>query len=579
MNSPRYLIVVPNQDSRDRWRDQLTEIGRQPGFAFIEGDGFLLVCSTAPLLIGEGRPWKGVIVGNLYRRNARQAVKELAEDETKALLERRGEKLVEQYWGDYVAIVLRNGAPTIARAPFGDLPCYVYRFPDAALFGSDIALLRSVAIAPRVDWHAVTLHLIAPEIRRRQTCLTDIEELGCGECVTVGASLEYQTIWSPWSFACRDQRCDDTMIASQRLRVAILDSIAAQTADGSAIMLLLSGGVDSSIVAASLSAAGRDTTALTMVTRDAGGDERCYARAVADHCRMPLTDVVRDPAMVDLTRSDARDLPNPTETAFTQATRCALCATMGSSDSRVLHGGGGDQIFCSLQSAAPLADLIQSHWMDWRIPRLTLDLAELAHSTAAAVAWQAMSRLIKRRSTYRWPSNLDCLTPIARAREVDALSHLWLSPPPGIGSGRAGHVALTLSALGVVQSPAWRAHPPLKAILLSQPVIETCLTIPPWLWFERGRNRAIVRRAFEDLLPAGHAWRRGKGAMASFMIEIFEANRTLLRALIGDGALVREGLVDRDACLQILDMPPPVRGNAWSRLLQFADVEAWAASW
>jgi asparagine synthase (glutamine-hydrolysing) len=316
-----------------------------------------------------------------------------------------------------------------------------------------------------------------------------------------------------------------------------------------------------------------------MVTQDPAGDERDHARSVARHCGMALTEIVRDPAMVDLTRSEASGLPYPTETSFSQATRAAVGELIGSSARRIVHGGGGDQIFCSLQSAAPLADLIQARGFDRRIPALTLDLARLAHTTAGAVARQALARVIARRSDYRWPANLECLTPMARALEAQALQHPWLCPPAGTGSGSAGHVALTMSALGIVQSPAWRAHPPWKAILLSQPVIETCLSIPSWLWFERGRNRAIARHAVDNLLPAGHAWRPGKGAMASFMIEIFDANRSRLRAMIADGMLVRQGLVDREACLKILDTPPPIRGNAWARLLHFADVEAWAASW
>jgi len=578
MSGERYLVVVPNDDGI-RWRDRMAEIGRQDGLDLTQGRSFLLLSSTRTLPLRDSPQSHGAIVGPIYGRGGRTALAELPDHEAKAALRTRGGSLIERYWGDYVAILDHEAGPTILRAPLGDLPCFVHRPADATFLASDIALLQRVSIKPVVDWHAVALHLIAPDIRRRQTCLANIEELACGDRMTPSQTLEHETLWSPWDFVRPEQRCDDVQLATERLRAALLDTIAAQTSDGMATILLLSGGVDSSVAAAALAAAGHDTAALTMVTRDPAGDERDYARSVAAHCGMPLTEIVRDPALVDITRSDASTLPYPTETSFSQATRAAVADLIGSNGRRIVHGGGGDQIFCSLQSAAPLADLVQANGFDRRIPALTLDLARVAHTTAGAVARQAVARVIARRADYRWRANLDCLTPIARAHEAQALRHPWLAPPPGIGSGSAGHVALTMSALGIVQSPAWRAHPPWKAILLSQPVIETCLSIPSWLWFERGRNRAVARRAVEDLLPAGHAWRPGKGAMASFMIEIFEANRPLLRSMIGDGMLVREGLVDRKACLAILDAPPPIRGNGWARLLHFADVEAWAASW
>lgn len=579
MTGDRYLIVVPHGGTNRSWRERLTTIGRQHCLALTEGRSFLLLAPESPLLLGGPGRAHGAVLGPIYAWGGRTALTDLRDDDAGAVPGARAASLIRHYWGDYVAIIDGDGGPTILRAPFGDLPCYLHRSADATMLASDVALLESVSVEPAIDWQAVALQLIAPDIRRRRTCLANIEELACGERISLGPSPAYETMWSPWRFVGPDKRCDDRSAATERLRKVLLDTVAAQTSDGMPNLVLLSGGINSSAVAAALSAAGREAAALTMVTRDAAGDERAFARVVADHCRFPLAEVVRDPAMVDLTRSEACDLPYPIETSFSQATRAAIRAHAGSSGHRILHGGGGDQIFCSMQSAAPLADLIRARGFDPRIPALTLDLARLANATGGAVARQALARVISRRSAYHWPSNLECLTPMVCAQESEAVSYAWLSPPAGAGSGSAGHVALTLSALGIVQSPTRSTGEPWKAILLSQPVIETCLSIPPWLWFERGRNRAVARRAIEDLLPQGHVWRSGKGAMASFMIEIFDANRSRLRAMIGDGLLVREGLVDREACLKILDARGPIKGNAWARLLQFADVEAWAASW
>ena len=79
----------------------------------------------------------------------------------------------------------------------------------------------------------------------------------------------------------------------------------------------------------------------------------------------------------------------------------------------------------------------------------------------------------------------------------------------------------------------------------------------------------------------------GKAALAGLFGDLIEAigirRCTYVEPYAGGAgagvALLREGLVDREACLKILDAPGPIKGNGWARLLQLADIEAWAASW
>jgi asparagine synthase (glutamine-hydrolysing) len=103
--------------------------------------------------------------------------------------------------------------------------------------------------------------------------------------------------------------------------------------------------------------------------------------------------------------------------------------------------------------------------------------------------------------------------------------------------------------------------------------------VPSWLWFEHGRNRAIARRAFADDLPADILQRRSKGTPDSFVAEIFETHRTALRRMLADGVLAKHGMIDLAAAFRVLDDPRPVHGDAFRRVLQFADVEAWARAW
>src|SRR3546814_18425449 len=59
--------------------------------------------------------------------------------------------------------------------------------------------------------------------------------------------------------------------------------------------------------------------------------------------------------------------------------------------------------------------------------------------------------------------------------------------------------------------------------LLSQPIVELCLSIPTWQWVRGGRDRAVARAAVADLLPALIAQRRTKGGPTGFLRRVFNA--------------------------------------------------------
>src|SRR3546814_12255836 len=77
------------------------------------------------------------------------------------------------------------------------------------------------------------------------------------------------------------------------------------------MLLLLSGGVDSSIVAACLAHAGCAFDCLTLVTANPSGDERSYARLAAESVGAALVARMREVSRIDLTRSAAAHFARP----------------------------------------------------------------------------------------------------------------------------------------------------------------------------------------------------------------------------------------------------------------------------
>ncbi|WP_140419342.1 asparagine synthase-related protein [Sphingobium sp. Z007] len=77
--------------------------------------------------------------------------------------------------------------------------------------------------------------------------------------------------------------------------------------------------------------------------------------------------------------------------------------------------------------------------------------------------------------------------------------------------------------------------------LLSQPIIELCLSIPGWSWFDGGINLSVARAAFADRRPTATVRRTVKGRPDSFALEIYDAHRDTQREMLGEGLLRQKG--------------------------------------
>src|SRR3546814_15967051 len=116
--------------------------------------------------------------------------------------------------------------------------------------------------------------------------------------------------------AAPSRRLTDVLVVTHRGRHAVQTAVAADDGAYETVVLRLCGSLDSSIIAAFLAEADRRFVALTLVTRDRGGDGRVHARAVAAHLGVPLVEAMRETSDVDLAASAARGMPRPSARAF-----------------------------------------------------------------------------------------------------------------------------------------------------------------------------------------------------------------------------------------------------------------------
>lgn len=521
-----------------------------------------------------------IIIGDLYQEGQHRPLAELSAHDVAEIRSTGGRRLTSRFWGSYVGIHAGggDGRPWLVRAPLGGLPCYFIERQEGLLVGNDVSLLLDTAgLAPIVDGAALARFLLADDVRSSETCLAGVRELVGGWRLEIAPDdIVCEETWSPWQCLDRPQLYDrDDAIG--RVRDAVRHAVGATVSSYRRPLLRLSGGIDSSVVAAAWPTQETSVHAVTFVTNDASGDERHYAAAVAKRLGMTLHERFRQVADVDPTRSAAAGLPRPSARLFAQASDAItrdVAETLGCD--AMVDGGGGDSVFHYAVNPRLAADCLLdpdggAHF--WPTVRAIAAMGGVTPFTVARKAWGWTWR----KRSYRHRLDTRFLSPMAIA-SASGIVRRWPAPPaatPGVVAHVAG-IALIAGAQedGSAPRELTRCSP-----LLIQPVVETCLRVPSWWWVEGGFNRAVVRHAFADRLPDCVRLRRSKGTPDSFLLAILDVHHELLRAMLLDGELARMGLLDRKAVDAAFAPAARMRGNDFYRLLRLIDAEAWLRSW
>jgi asparagine synthase (glutamine-hydrolysing) len=481
------------------------------------------------------------------------------------------EDFLARFWGAYVLLARGRGTGhVVLREPSGGVTAYHRRRSELDIYASDLALL-SLAVPDQLepDLEFVRQWLTFPSLRGPLTGVREVTELAPGTLrLSSGGHAQVSLAWSPWKAARRVTRIDDFEDAAALLRDTILRTVPRLTATGEA-MLHLSGGLDSSIVAAALAHAGRPFRAVTFATRAADGDERVHARDVARHLDCDLVELVEEEAIPDIghvplpaLRPPVTPILQPLHRAF--ANHCALTGA-----DLTIDGSGGDNVFCHLSTASPALDALSRRGPLAGFATLE-DLARLHGTTVWSVGRAAWRR--SRKPVAAWPRDERFLAPGAAAPHCTR--HPWLDRPGAAARGTDEHVQSIVGIQFFHNDPApgevAALHP-----LLAQPVLEACLRIPTWLWLSGGRDRAVARAAFSGLLPEATLSRRSKGHLTSLFMAGYMAARPQLESLLLDGRLAAAGLLDRDAIREYLRRADRPNDADYMRLLDLSSAETW----
>jgi asparagine synthase (glutamine-hydrolysing) len=575
--SPRYLLVVGSiTDDRNGLLKLLSvRTGLAPTFSNRRIVAFASQsCGCIP--VGQ----EGCILGYLFRRHGpAQQLADLSESEAASIAGSHGEALLSAFWGGYVAALADPDFIRVMRDPSGSFPCYFSPCADLVLLASDAELLAAATAGPvSIDLEEIGRQLFRAFVPAATTALANVRELLAGFALHVpGARDRQEPCWSPWDYVHDPQ--EEQAAAAERLSRIVRHSVQAWSSTCHPVLLSVSGGLDSSIVAACLAQAGVETVCLTMFTDDPSGDERAFARALCDHLGLPLIERPYRLEDIDITEPLAANLPRPrdrTQANAYERVHNAVASQIGAG--AFMTGNGGDHVFGYSQSAAPVADRYLSDGIGEGMLTALLDVCRQTGCSIADALRQAW-RLARSSPTYRVrPNPLFLKHGFLAGTTAADLHHPWLDSPPDALPGKAAHVA-TILRVQLNLEPSGGTGFPLFNPLVSQPVVETCLAVPTWEWRSGGRDRSLARRAFASDLPPTILNRRVKGTPGRFAARLLDHFRAPIRECLLGGKLAAYGIVDAAAVERALAGERPVPDLERVRLLELVNAEAWIAHW
>lgn len=546
----------------------------------------------------------GVVLGSLFARRSdlnddtpAPACK-LDEARTAAIVDSRGEWLIRNSWGNYVAFIADPliGSTLVLKDPCGSLPCFSASVRGVTVVFSSIADCMELG-SPSFTVNRAFLErrLYGGEMTQQCDALNEVRQIRRGECVEFSprrqpAMIGRRFLWNPFDFVRSQAPLDDPSLAAAALRNTLRSCTATLASCHESVLLRLSGGLDSSIVLGCLQGAPRRPRVLAYTQYSPNGpmDPRPWARMAVGNSGCEHVEVESTAAAIRLGAiAEMAPAVEPFSTLMclvTAAQEQSLVARQAAS--ATFTGDGGDCAFGSFCIGEAAAAYLRRHGPRPAVVRLAAESASILGQTT----WHALKRAFQMWLTRRSLTSLASLNhearklvteEVVRASEASPAVHPWLAGLPHAPWEPISKLGMLLGTpdLYAGQARPSAAGPEIVAPIYAQPLIELVLRIPADVLFAGGNDRGLARRAFRGDVAQPILNRLWKDRAGDFHEEIIRRNLDWLREVFLDGVLVAEGLLDKAAVECALAPGPAKSGVFPGELLRHLDTELWARQW
>jgi asparagine synthase (glutamine-hydrolysing) len=513
-------------------------------------------------------------------------------EQSEQIFASRGRWLVEHTWGNYVA-VLRDSAASrtwTIKDPTGSLPCFITSFRGVQVIFGNIADLVETQLFQFTINDRYLRDRVLHGGMLDQCALNEVQTLYRGECVELGQSTPSRVFhWQPLRFREPDIAIEDPAFAARAMRSTVRSCTRTLCGDHQSILHRLSGGLDSSIIAACLAdvPARPQLTCYTYFTPGGRSDERPWARlaagrhqlqheehaAVAD--QIPLPKVVSLPPLVEPTASMGYLLRNTLEQQIAREHQATA----------VFCGDGGDSGFCGDTFAYAVSEYLHRHGLRPHAFRLAARVAALTEESTWTVMMKSLRRWRRGAGMEHQRKTLMAVSALVEEELRSSYSNTATFPHPWLSDLQAVPWPLVRRLGTLLTTPEFYNvapgidAPEVLAPLYSQPAMELFLRIPVDVHFQDGRERGLARQAFAQDVPAEIIRRNWKDRAPGIVDRLVERHRGFLRELLLDGVLVEARLLNRKAIEEALSERVTKSAIHPGELLRHLDVEVWARSW
>ena len=508
------------------------------------------------------------------------------------LYEEYGPRFVERLEGMFAIALwdVPRKRLVLARDRLGKKPLLWTRLDDGTLaFASELkALLTLPGVGRDPDLAALDAYLALQYVPGTRTGLRGIHRLPPGSLlVAEGASERIERYWEP-------KLMEETLSDAdwlERVREEVSAAVRKRLAADVPLGALLSGGIDSAVVVASMAQASPDPVrTFTVGFAEERYDERPYARAVAQRYGTRHEEIVLEPdaaATLPLLAA-AFDEPLGDEAALPLF---LICEAARREVTVALVGDGGDESFAGYERyiAMGLADRVPGPAASAgaRVLRALPSGRRERRSSVFRAARFLEAAAVPRAERYGQLMQVFTLAQRAELWTDDAKAQIGALTSPGFLLGpppAPGITGLQLLDIGTYlpgdllpkSDIASMAHSlELRSPLLDHRVVELGLSLPPSLKFRGRVGKIALRRAFAAELPPPVAG-RGKTGLAVPLAQWFRGElRPLARELLLDGEArsrrwFRPGAVER-----LLDEHSSERADHGHRLWALVMLELW----
>jgi asparagine synthase (glutamine-hydrolysing) len=481
--------------------------------------------------------------------------------DTEAILhgyEAWGAQVVERLRGMF-ALALWDGPQKmlfLARDRLGKKPLYYWHHGGQVLFASEIkALLHHPAVSREMDWEAFHHYLAFGYTPADRSIFAGIAKLPPAHVAVVqGGALTLHRYWHLPRGLSGSGPPVSAHEATARVRHELREAVRLRLESDVPLGVFLSGGVDSSVVAACM----REVTSGPIATFSIGFgsetssfDELPYARLVAQRFDTDHHEEILHPKVTELLPAIVRHFDEP----FADSSAIPTFAVAQATAQHVkvaLSGIGGDEAFAGYprylgfrlsQHYARLPRWIRSQLATWA-PRIIPDsdgsrnLGDWTRRFVQGADEPLPDRYIGWTRFFNDPDLEELATP--------ALRETWRTDPAsarrtafatfGHGDPVDGAFRIDLATylpddlLAMADRMSMAHSLELRAPFCDHQLIETSLALSPSLKLPGLRMKGLLKRAFSDVLPPEILSRRKQG----FMIPLSRWLRTDLRGTMED---------------------------------------------